>query len=174
MPNSLVLDDPAFEVADLADKLSEQTDKRLRAFVKERAERYRDPSRDRAEADWLRARESVTDALAGLLTDQINLRDALKGLHDAGQRVMDAGETGQDERFRKFVNDRTNPLRAAEIAEGVHWNPEELTHVRRPPYDNTGRIYQRRAGTRMPRTRWATPRMGAPMFGLPLSTTRHE
>jgi hypothetical protein len=28
MPTSLVLDDPAFEVADLADKLSEQTDKR--------------------------------------------------------------------------------------------------------------------------------------------------
>jgi hypothetical protein len=74
--------------------------------LSKRAERYRDPSRDRAEADWLRARESVTDALPGLFTDQAKLRDALKGLHDGGQRLMDAGETGQDERFRKFVNDR--------------------------------------------------------------------
>jgi hypothetical protein len=136
VPTSLVLDDPAFEVADLADKLSEQTEKRLRAFVKDRAERYKSPHRDRAQTEWLRARESVNKALAGLLADQAELRDALKRLHDAGQRVMDAGETGQGERFRKFVNDRTNPLRAAEIAEGVHWTPEELTHVRRAPYDN--------------------------------------
>jgi hypothetical protein len=130
------MEDPAFEVADLADKLSQQTDKRLKAFVKERAERNKNARLDRAESEWSQARESVYKALEGSLTVKDELQDALKRLQEAGQRVMDAGEAGRDERFHRFVNDRKNPLRASEIADGVHWNPEELMHVRRPPYDN--------------------------------------